>query len=326
MTDRPPAGAGRLSNAVRLLPGPLHRLYMSGLRRVSAHRIRRNVRPSRVKLSQALDEILQRWDPASLGSPSDAPIFIFGAGWRCGSTWLQRIVMSSGQVQVWGEPFDRSAIVQTMTSQLLPLSQAWPPEKWFVRSEAAAVLADQWVANLYPPVPTLIEAHRGFFRELFEAPARERGIARWGFKEVRLTTDHARYLRLLFPQAKFVFLVRNPFDAYRSYREAHQPWFERWPDRLTVTARQFGRMWSALANDFVQGHVGVQGLLLRYEDLVSEPSTLKQVSDYLDLALLPDRAAREIRANPHRKEPLSALERWLLSGEVRQLSRHFGYA
>ncbi len=327
VASRRPFGRGRVARVVRSLTRllPLRAISVSGARHVAARRIRRDLRSPHLGLPYAIEAIERRWGGTVAGAPAENPIFILGAGWRCGSTWLQRLVMSSGKALIWGEPFDRSSIVQTLSSQLMPFGQGWPPDNWFVGDRSPTALADEWIANLYPPVPLLIEAHRALFRNLFQTPAHERGTFRWGLKEIRLTTAHARYLRLLFPGAKFVFLIRNPLDAYQSYRGAYNPWFERWPDRLTVTARQFGRLWGRLTGDFVENHAAVGGLLVRYEDLLSESATIERVSDYLRLPLDPAVAARPIRGNPDEKEAVPALERWLLSDQVRRLSRRLGY-
>jgi hypothetical protein len=234
--------------------------------------------------------------------------------------------MSSGKVLVWGEPFDHSGIVQKMASQLLPFTNDWPREEAFLGNEVTPALVDRWVANLYPSRDSLLEAHRSFFHTLFAVPAQERGLGRWGLKEVRLTTAHARYLRLLFPDAKLLFLVRNPLDAYRSYRK-RGPWFDEWPDRLVATAKEFGQMWARLTQDFLDNHSAVNGLLLRYEDLVSDSSGFAAVAEYLDLPLEPARAARRIRGEQEFEESVvPALERRLLTREVREPARRLGYA
>jgi hypothetical protein len=284
-------------------------------------------RTPRPTLPVAIESFARRCELHSPSTLQDGPIFIFGAGWRCGSTWLQRIVMSSGRVLVWGEPFDRSCIVQTMASQLLPITKDWPWDYAFLGNEDTRTLPDRWVGNLYPQCDRLLEAHRDFFRSLFVVPAQELGLARWGLKEIRLSTAHAQYLRLLFPDSKFLFLIRNPFDAYRSYREC-EPWFEHWPDHLVTTARDFGRMWVRLAADFLDHHAAVNGLLLKYEDLVSDAGTMRAVAEYLDLPLEPARAARRITSADGCKTPsaLPASERRRLQTEVHQLARRLAYA
>ncbi len=50
----------------------------------------------------------------------ESPIFIFSSGWRAGSTYLQRLVMSSGKVLIWGEPFDKSDLIQSLSTSMIP--------------------------------------------------------------------------------------------------------------------------------------------------------------------------------------------------------------
>ena len=38
------------------------------------------------------------------GDDVDEPVFLFSAGWRSGSTLLQRLIMSDASIFVWGEP------------------------------------------------------------------------------------------------------------------------------------------------------------------------------------------------------------------------------
>ena len=43
-----------------------------------------------------------------------APIFLLSAGWRSGSTLLQRLIMSDKHVLIWGEPYDECGAIQAM--------------------------------------------------------------------------------------------------------------------------------------------------------------------------------------------------------------------
>jgi hypothetical protein len=79
----------------------------------------------------------------------------------------------------------------------------------------------------------------------------------------------------LFPKARFLFLVRDPRDAYASYRP-RGPWFFRWPDLPVRGATAFAGVWSRLAGDFHRHHREVGGLLLRYEDLERETSRIRE--------------------------------------------------
>ena len=76
----------------------------------------------------------------------------------------------------------------------------------------------------------MLDAHRAYFDRLMIQPAREVNADRWGFQEVRLSADYAHYLKLLYPNSKILFLIRNPYDAYRSWaarRNANWKWFYR---------------------------------------------------------------------------------------------------
>ena len=54
----------------------------------------------------------------------------------------------------------------------------------------------------------------GFEVNWLAAPARKRGFARWGVKEVRWSGAHGLVLRWLYPKAHFLLIVRDPVSAY----------------------------------------------------------------------------------------------------------------
>lgn len=160
------------------------------------------------------------------------------------------------------------------------------------------------MANLYPDVATLLNAHRAYFNRLFEEPALQSGATRWGLKEVRLSADDAHYLKLLYPNCKLLFLVRNPYDAYRSWaarRNASWKWYYRWPDQ-PVTAKLFGQIWKETAESFVQQAEQLDALLVRYEDL--KDRRFDRIESYLGFELNQEAAAVRPTDGP---PPLSAI-------------------
>ncbi|MEO0535490.1 MAG: hypothetical protein AAF215_16660 [Cyanobacteria bacterium P01_A01_bin.123] len=61
-----------------------------------------------VSVQEAIKTIEVRYlDLKYDNSVADSPIFVFSAGWRSGSTLLQRLVMSDKSVVIWGELFNR---------------------------------------------------------------------------------------------------------------------------------------------------------------------------------------------------------------------------
>lgn len=220
----------------------------------------------------ALDTLHRRFDVDPM-PPGGAPVFLLASAWRSGSTLLQRLLVSSGQLLVWGEPFDHSAPVRRLAESVLPFDDTWPPAPYIV-DPADPPTPDRWIANAYPHPAALIRAHRAFFDELFAAPAREVGFDRWGLKGVRLGGEHAVYLRRLYPDAQFIFLHRNPYDAYLSYRLLHDVrrhsywWYHRWPDDQVATPTRFGDVWCDLTGSFVEWAPTLGAVVMAYEDLV----------------------------------------------------------
>ena len=229
-----------------------------------------------------MDAIRSRWPDLQSAATSE-PIFILSAGWRSGSTFLQRLVMS-GDAFIWGEPYRHAALVDSMASQVKAFTDVWPIDKYFVDVHKKDTAFDrEWVANMYPALADFLGAHVAFFERLFAklGPVSQR--SRWGLKEIGLTVDHACYLRWLFPKGRFIFLYRNPYDAYRSYRQ-WRGWYRAWPDKPVFTADSYGMFWSELAGDFIANHHKVDGLLVPYEELRSV-ETRKKIETYLQMPL-----------------------------------------
>ena len=275
---------------------------------------------------------LQRLCPAPTGDDDQSPIFLLSAGWRSGSTLLQRLLMSDPRVMIWGEPYDECGPVQAMAGTLKAFRPGWPPPDYYLSHHAGARpgdLADDWIANLFPAPEALRQGHRAFFEASFAEPARQAGFLRWGIKEVRLGVDHAYYLKWLYPNARFIFLVRNPLDAYISYCRYGRNWYDTWPDRPVFTPRAFGEHWRALTESFVRDAAALGALLVRYEDLIRpQAKLLERVEDELELRL--DRAVLGTKVGSSekggRRAWVSRLERHLLRRAVSPTAATLGYA
>lgn len=242
--------------------------------------LHRRAREDAADVRARLTDIVRRW-PQEIGSSDARPIFVFAAGWRSGSTLVQRMLTSADDIMIWGEPYTRAQVTGTLLSQFRSITMEWPFE-YYVAHAFEKQLDDQWIANIYPAFNHLIAAHRAFFTELFEVPARAMGRPRWGFKEVRLTSEHALYLKMLYPGAKFIFLYRDPIDAYLSFRAYIRGDFVAWPDCPIVTARDFGAMWCKMVSDFSDNYKSVDGMLIKFEQLLQNPSVHRELCDYVE--------------------------------------------
>lgn len=255
---------------------------------------------------------------------AESPIFLLSAGWRAGSTLLQRLIMSDPRVIMWGEPYDECAPVQRMADMLKAFRPGWPPESYYYSGAKPA--SGDWVANFFPGPDALRRAHRAFFDSAFAEPAKKAGAERWGIKEVRLGVEHAYYLRWLYPACKLVFLYRNPLDAYRSYSRFGRNWYEAWPDRPMFTPHAFGRHWRSLCEGFRREETPLGALMVRYEDLAAgDAALLERLERHLVVRV--DRTILEGKVGSSAREgaSITALEKALLRKSVSPIAQELGY-
>lgn len=220
------------------------------------------------------------------------PIFIFSSSWRSGSTLLQRFVTASGEVLVWGETggalngiADAVAAWEQITADS---SQHFGVDRGGKGESAYRALADTpknghanlWIANISPPYSDILGTLRGSFETLYGLRARELGYTRYGFKETRCDLGTARQLLKLFPQARFIFLVRNPLDSILSIKRRR--WMGRPPSHATL--RFFAEHWRSRSMQFREADFG---LTLRYEDFVADVGLQSRLLDYLEIGTSP---------------------------------------
>ena len=276
----------------------------------------------KLSIRDALGWMQQRW-PNVASDSAATPVFIFSAGWRSGSTWLQRMLMPS--CFIWGEPYGHIGLIDTMADQIRGFSDTLPEPHFIFDGSPAKELSERFIANLYPSPEELLRAHLAYFQKLFVDPAKRCGPKQWGLKEVRLTADHAFYLKWLFPRARFIFLYRNPYDAYRSFaarRNIGWNWYVRWPDH-PISVSAFGSHWRSLLEGFMEHHQAVGGLMVRYEDI--KQHDFQAIEDYLGLKLCRSAAQLHPADGPPPLESIPAAEKIELDAEVAALANVLGY-
>jgi len=273
--------------------------------------------------SRGLAEIAARW-PAVASPSQENPVFILSAGWRSGSTMLQRLIMSKESILIWGEPYSHARALHHLAASVSAITPDWPKEEWFIDRYPREELDARFVANMYPEVQDLLKACLAYTGSLLAEPAQRRGFVRWGLKDVRLTIDDAHFLHWLYPQARFVFLCRNPYAAYRSYR-LDRSWYNEWPDDPVFTAGRFGRHWRELTQGFQDGCQGVGGVFLRYEDLCADNFDVAALGEYLQLEIDVRQLEKKVGTHRHKDDAVPGAELKRLHREVAALAGTLGY-
>ena len=276
-------------------------------------------------ISKALRIIRSRWPETFMdGGSASTPIFLFSAGWGSGSTLLQRLVISGDSTLIWGEPHDHAVPIHRLTQMMVPINDRWPKDMYFKPRSDELALQDQWIANLSPRPDSLQKAHISFIESWLMDSAAAEGCSNWGLKEVRLTVDHARYLRWLFPQAKFLFLYRDVIKSFRSCRAV--PWFSVWPNYRVSKPSAFAHHWKHLLSGFIDGATELDALLVRYEDLVSGETPLSLISDYLETGTLDDGIlGKKLGSRSGRHGEVTRRENWIIRSIADELRQQLGY-
>ncbi len=278
------------------------------------------------RLTETLETINSRWPQEYFAESEDnqTPVFIFSAGWGSGSTLLQRLVLSSNETVIWGEALGEAGVLLRLTAAMSTIRKDWPPDIFFSTTDNIEELHNQWVANLTPPIIHFRNAQRKMLLEWFAKPAEDYGVKQWGFKEIRLTIDHARYLRWLFPKAKFLFLYRNVYDCYQSYKGSK--WYTVWPHSHCKTPFDFANHWKLLLQGYLEGYKEVDGRLIKYEDLIAGKIDLAELAKYLGLSNIDESVMKEkIGSRGKKRKKITFFDRFVLRTISGSLLKKAGY-
>ena len=264
-------------------------------------------------------------------------MFVLAGGSRTGSTLLQRLLISTGEIMIWGE--HGGLLLDGLQRMVAGMAQWIETEgaRHFDRFTSEGW--NSWIPNVNPPHEAFVEGARAALMRSLAVPAAELGYQRWGFKEIRYTGGAVELLKMLFPNAAIIVLVRNPEAALRSikgtafyqkdYQSRPEVFLSRWATASLSLAR------TCLTGSSVR--------LWRFEDIIADPEaaiTSLAAHVAIDAARF-DRAAIETRVggvpgvarSDRDSEPdasvISLDERdraALAAAEVRDVAAQLGYA
>jgi hypothetical protein len=226
-------------------------------------------------------------------APSAPPVFVLSAGWRSGSTAVQRLIISGGTCFVWGEPYP--------TSRILPRLQRMAVEvgvfdglsdRVLAAADLRPELSSAWVATTNPPVDAVMAGARAMLEETYWGPLRSSEFCSWGIKEVVVTPEQIELLAELFPEARFVCVVRDPTAAYRSFRRFVVSGVSTRPGSATRLRWVKGPVgyaenWVRMARAFRDRQSDPRFHTFRYEDITGDATFPERLGAALDMSLDP---------------------------------------
>lgn len=235
------------------------------------------------------------------------PIFVLSTIWRSGSTLLQRTLCTDLDILMWGEPYADCNLLASMARSAMALTQdEWPSSDHFATGieHVFAQPENYFIANLYPQTSYLRDGHRALLDRTFSDSAKAKGRERFGIKFVRLGLEEANYLEWMYPDAKFIFLVRNPWDCWRSYKG--YAWTYRWPKQVVSKVGQFAMLWKKQTSELLQ-FTGENSMILRYEDFLKDDFDWDGLREFTELPNITKKAL-EKKITGVRIEPLAVDE------------------
>ena len=207
------------------------------------------------------------------------PIFIFAQAPRTGSTWLQRILTSTGKVLIWGEA----------TVLLFPYGDLWSFDegdnprnpcndlKLFRKQKA-----DMWMAVLQPFHSDIMPAYKEMLEKAYGASAKREGFARWGMKETRWNEDVLTFVNWAWPECEKVYIIRDFEKGFCSRFKANKTvqGVSRKADIL-----EYCNLW-AVQGQLILDHLkDPHTTLVHHKDLLGHPNRQKDLCRSLGLGL-----------------------------------------
>ena len=193
---------------------------------------------------------------------STAPVLIVAPTKRCGSTLLQRLLNSTGEIIVYGENF---FFLQKLPELLFSLHRNAKDRNANVKKNMELFLDKQIDfegSGLYPDyegfVATAISGFHGI-PEYYADYSSKLGFERWGIKHQIREIGGFLFLMRLLSNARYVFIYRDLLDVACSAKS-------RWPRDFEKLGafRYYGQLW----RDNVRAILNLRGenhLLIQYK-------------------------------------------------------------
>ncbi len=213
------------------------------------------------------------------------PLFLLGSA-RSGTTLLQKVLNSAEDVMIWGEhggflkqiaeAYFFNLNNEEIDLQIFRQNPVAKDPSFDFHNQKMEKIGYCWI-NWYGKKE--IEANFGKFIESFFNP-HSLGKACWGFKEIRYGFDDSvmEMLAAIYPQARFVFIVRDPIDVLAS--QVAMGWYGGW--------KYLAEKWAIQNRHIIEFCNANEDRVftVKYEDLVSrESDIIRKLFDWLGFTI-----------------------------------------
>ena len=275
----------------------------------------------------------KKWNLEPMPSANE-PVFMLASIWRSGSTLVQRLLCSDPSIFLWGEPYGDAGIVPHLSQSAKGLLRKdWPTIHHYLDpsiEEYKPVIAEPhkyWIANTYPVPQAMRQSYRSMLDTLFMESAKNLGKQRFGIKEVRYDGLVAQFLQWLYPDARFVFLLRNPYDAWSSYKGV--AWYYQWPKMLVKDVQTFAKLWKKNTESFLQfpnNQQDSKAAIFLFEDLIQNKETvLSRLEKHCRVQIKRETLDIRIRGVEKPALPITATEEGTIRRICNPIAETLGY-
>jgi hypothetical protein len=208
-----------------------------------------------------------------MNNDARSDVFIVGPA-RSGTSWLQTMLAEHPEIASPPE-------TELFSSYIVPMERTWERDRRRVRR----ALHDRDRQLAYGLATALTDAEfNAMARDLY-ATVRDRVISAkpGATRLLEKTPDHVLFLDTIMrvvPDARFVFLVRNPRDTVRSLLDAREEMWGQWAPSSVSGATA---LWQRNVRAGLPYLEDPRVLLVRYEDLRSGRAELERISGFLGL-------------------------------------------
>ncbi|HSF19253.1 MAG TPA: sulfotransferase [Vicinamibacteria bacterium] len=230
-------------------------------------------------------------------------IFIYSPCGRTGSTALQRILNSSNEVCIWGEPYGFDTFVLGAIHKLNELHQGARVPRQEQTQQFLQSFKEQNHDKFYPlafrPLDRAAQALEDVFTSML-MPVN--GAKRFGYKNIDVSdVDILKTLRLIYPNCYLLFLFRNPMPQWISVRDAT---FFPYSNNLDQFLNKYHRISDILINYFEEAD---RAIFVENKVLL-DPPRLHKLLTYLEISNIDEEPSSKIISSIA-KGPLSDEER-----------------